>query len=120
VPRLPDDVVQRLVIHDWPGNVRELENTLMRAVVLCGGDTLTPDHLDFGPGSVLVSGETRAGGGGNGVTELDAVLELAERDHVQRVLATTGGHKSRSAELLRISRGRLDRLIEKHGLVVNV
>ena len=119
-PRLPDDVVRRLVIHDWPGNVRELENTLMRAVVLCGGDALTPDHLDFGPGSVLVGGGTGNDGPANGLTELDAVLELAERDHVQRVLATTGGHKSRSAELLRISRGRLDRLIEKHGLVVNV
>jgi DNA-binding NtrC family response regulator len=119
-PRLPDDVVRRLVLHDWPGNVRELENTLMRAVVLCGGDSLTPDHLDFGPGSVLVGSAAGTGGSGNGLTELDAVLELAERDHVQRVLATTGGHKSRSAELLRISRGRLDRLIEKHGLVVNV
>jgi DNA-binding NtrC family response regulator len=119
-PRIPDDVIRRLVIHDWPGNVRELENTLMRAVVLCGGDSLTPDHLDFGPGSVLVGSAAGTGGSGNGLTELDAVLELAERDHVQRVLATTGGHKSRSAELLRISRGRLDRLIEKHGLVVNV
>jgi DNA-binding NtrC family response regulator len=119
-PRLPDDVVRRLVLHDWPGNVRELENTLMRAVVLCGGDSLTPDHLDFGPGSVLVGSGAGTDGPGNGLTELDAVLELAERDHVQRVLATTGGHKSRSAELLRISRGRLDRLIEKHGLVVNV
>jgi DNA-binding NtrC family response regulator len=119
-PRLPDDVVRRLVIHDWPGNVRELENTLMRAVVLCGGDTLTPDHLDFGPGSVLVGGGAGSDGSGNGVTDLDAVLEMAERDHVQRVLASTGGHKSRSAELLRISRGRLDRLIEKHGLVVHV
>jgi DNA-binding NtrC family response regulator len=119
-PRIPDDVIRRLVIHDWPGNVRELENTLMRAVVLCGGDSLTPDHLDFGPGSVLVGSAAGTGGSGNGLTELDAVLEVAERDHVQRVLATTGGHKSRSAELLRISRGRLDRLIEKHGLVVNV
>jgi DNA-binding NtrC family response regulator len=121
VPRLTDDVVRRLVIHDWPGNVRELENTLMRAVVLASGDSLTPDHLDFGPGSALVgAGRNAAGGGDNGVTELDAVLEMAERDHVQRVLATTGGHKSRSADMLRISRGRLDRLIEKHGLVVSV
>jgi DNA-binding NtrC family response regulator len=121
-PRLPDDVIRRLVIHDWPGNVRELENTLMRAVVLAGGDSLTPDHLDFGPGSALVGGGSASPGSsaGTGATELDAVLELAERDHVQRVLATTGGHKSRSAELLQISRGRLDRLIEKHGLVVTV
>jgi DNA-binding NtrC family response regulator len=124
-PRLPDDVVRRLVIHEWPGNVRELENTLMRAVVLAGGDSLTPDHLDFGPGSVLTGGPGHAGNGDQGSAgaeshELDMVLEMAERDHVQRVLASTGGHKSRSAELLRISRGRLDRLIEKHGLVVGV
>jgi two-component system, NtrC family, response regulator HydG len=124
-PRLPDDVVRRLVIHDWPGNVRELENTLMRAVVLAGGDSLTPDHLDFGPGSVLIGDGNGASGPAGGrsrssTPELDAVLEMAERDHVQRILASTGGHKSRSAEILQISRGRLDRLIEKHGLVVSV
>jgi two-component system, NtrC family, response regulator HydG len=120
-PRLPDDVIRRLVIHDWPGNVRELENTLMRAVVLAAGDTLTPDHLDFGAGSALAGVAGDGTGHGNGsVTELDRVLELAEKAHVQRVLASTGGHKSRSAEILQISRGRLDRLIEKHGLVVNV
>jgi DNA-binding NtrC family response regulator len=32
------------------------------------------------------------------------------------VLHTTGGHKSRAAEILEISRPRLDRLIVKHGL----
>jgi two-component system, NtrC family, response regulator HydG len=120
-PRLPDDVVRRLVIHDWPGNVRELENTLMRAVVLAAGDTLTPDHLDFGAGTALAGAGAGDGAGPlDGAAELDRVLEMAEKAHVQRVLASTGGHKSRSAEILQISRGRLDRLIEKHGLVVNV
>jgi two-component system, NtrC family, response regulator HydG len=119
-PRLPDDVVRRLVIHDWPGNVRELENTLMRAVVLAAGDTLTPDHLDFGAGTALAGAGADGNGALHGAAELDRVLELAEKAHVQRVLASTGGHKSRSAEILQISRGRLDRLIEKHGLVVNV
>jgi DNA-binding NtrC family response regulator len=118
--RLPDDVIRRLVIHDWPGNVRELENALMRAVVLAGGDSLTPDHLDFGPGSALIGAGTVGANGSGGSGELDHVLEMAEKAHVQRVLASTGGHKSRSAEILQISRGRLDRLIEKHGLVVNV
>jgi DNA-binding NtrC family response regulator len=118
--RLPDDVIRRLVIHDWPGNVRELENALMRAVVLAGGDSLTPDHLDFGAGSALIGAGTDGANGAGGSGELDRVLEMAEKAHVQRVLATTGGHKSRSAEILQISRGRLDRLIEKHALVVNV
>jgi DNA-binding NtrC family response regulator len=114
-PHIPDDVIRRLTIHDWPGNVRELENALTRAVVLAQGDTITPDHLDLsGP---LPSGSAAAQGADAG-TELDSVIETTERAHVQRVLLETGGHKSRAAEILQISRGRLDRIIEKHNLVV--
>src|SRR4051794_15753297 len=38
-------VLQLLLDYSWPGNVRELENVIERAVVLCRGDTLTPDDL---------------------------------------------------------------------------
>ena len=34
----------------------------------------------------------------------------------ERVLAATGGHKSRTAQILGVSRPRLDRLLAKHGL----
>jgi DNA-binding NtrC family response regulator len=36
-----DDVIGLLVRYNWPGNVRQLQNTLFRAAVLCGQDTLT-------------------------------------------------------------------------------
>ncbi len=29
----------------WPGNVRELSNTIERAVILCEGDSITPELL---------------------------------------------------------------------------
>jgi DNA-binding protein Fis len=35
---------------------------------------------------------------------------------VARVLEATGGHKSRTAEVLGVSRARLNRLLEKYGL----
>ncbi|NIP79392.1 MAG: sigma-54-dependent Fis family transcriptional regulator, partial [Gemmatimonadetes bacterium] len=114
-PKIPDDVLRRLTIHDWPGNVRELENALTRAVVLAQGDTLTPDHLDL---AATTAGAGEAAREADLDTELDSVIEAAERAHVQRVLLETGGHKSRAAEILQISRGRLDRIIEKHNLVV--
>lgn len=31
--------------HDWPGNVRELRNVLERAVILCQGGAILPEHL---------------------------------------------------------------------------
>ncbi len=114
-PHIPDDVLRRLAIHDWPGNVRELENALTRAVVLAQGDTLTPEHLDLGGGPLKgpYTSDLPAGD-----VELDRVIDAAERAYVQRVLLQTGGHKSQTADILGISRGRLDRIIEKHELVV--
>ena len=51
---------------------------------------------------------------GNGDTF--GTLEAAERDHVARVYGATGRNKSRTAEALGVSRPRLDRLLEKHGI----
>jgi len=36
-----------LLQYPWPGNVRELENVMRRAMVLCTGHTITPEHLMF-------------------------------------------------------------------------
>ncbi|MFP5382590.1 MAG: sigma-54-dependent transcriptional regulator [Gammaproteobacteria bacterium] len=35
--------------HSWPGNVRELENAIERAVILCDGNTVLPEHLGIEP-----------------------------------------------------------------------
>jgi two-component system response regulator FlrC len=36
-----------LQAYAWPGNVRELENVVLRAVVLCTDEVITPAHLMF-------------------------------------------------------------------------
>jgi two-component system response regulator AtoC len=101
VPMLAPEAMDLLMSHAWPGNVRELENYLTRAVVLATGDVIRPEHLELDP---------REDAGELGT------LETAERDHVTRVLTATQGHKSKAAEILGISRPRLDRLIDKYRL----
>jgi DNA-binding NtrC family response regulator len=100
---LAAETTEALMSHKWPGNVRELENTLTRAAVLATGDVIRPDHIEVAAGTE--SGPPRL-----------VSLEDMEREHVARVLEATGGHKSRTAEILGVSRPRLDRMIERYGL----
>jgi DNA-binding NtrC family response regulator len=100
---IADDALRALSAHTWPGNVRELENCLIRAVVLARGGVIRPEHL-------LLSSPA------DGAEPRLQSLEAAERDHVARVFAATGRQKTRTAEVLGISRPRLDRLLHKHGI----
>jgi len=92
-----------LAAHPWPGNVRELENCLLRAVVLASAGVIRPEHLTLVPV-------------GNGREASFLSLEKAEREHIARVYAATGRQKRRTAEILGVSRPRLDRLLRKHGI----
>ena len=39
-------MAKRLIAHEWHGNVRELENAIKRALVMCSGQMLLPEHFD--------------------------------------------------------------------------
>ena len=104
LPVVAPEALTKLLDHHWPGNVRELEHCVTRAVVLASGKVVRPEHLSLSsPGAALPAGP---------IVPLDEV----DRAHIARALAWTGGQKARAAELLGISRPRLNRLIEKFGL----
>ena len=100
---LSSEALARLMEHDWPGNVRELENCLARAVVVASGGVIRPEHLALA-------------GAREPAKEAIASLTELENNHVQHVMNVTGGHKARAAEILGVSRPRLNRLLEKYGL----
>ena len=108
-PVISDTAMAALLNHDWPGNVRELENAIMRAVVLAQDNVLKADDFSFDSSGAMTALPLELGDG------LGTLADM-ERAYVQHVLAQTGGHKSKTAEILKVSRGRLDRIIEKHGL----
>ena len=104
--KLAPESIDSLLTYRWPGNVRELENCLTRAVVTATSEVIRPEHLQFGAPAA----------GAELHPESLATLEDVERAHITRILEATGGHKSRSADILGISRPRLDRLIQKFDL----
>jgi DNA-binding NtrC family response regulator len=107
---LSDEAVTRLEEYDWPGNVRELENTLTRAAVLARGGVITSEHLGL---------ESRASAAEKEEEKVPGdTLADAERAQVRRILERTEGNKRQAARILDISRSRLDRLIQRYGIVV--
>jgi DNA-binding NtrC family response regulator len=98
-----DAALVELQAHRWPGNVRELEHCIMRAVVLASGSVIRPEHLSM-------SSPARAD-----AAPLSSLDDM-ERVQIQRVLQATKGHKGKAAEILGVSRPRLNRLLIKHGI----
>jgi sigma-54-specific transcriptional regulator len=47
--QLHPDTLRLLHEYPWPGNIRELENTIHRALLVCDGNLLLPNHLNLPP-----------------------------------------------------------------------
>jgi len=105
VPRLPAAVVEALGRYPWPGNVRELENEMHRLLVLSRGER--PGLADL---SIPVEGR------GEIEPCLREVLRRREREHIQRVLASCHGNRTRTAEALGITRQSLITKISRMGV----
>lgn len=106
-PRLSDATKDHLLAFDWPGNVRQLKNAMERAVLLCGGDVIQPEHV-----SLVSSSSLRAVPVADAVTLPHEALELspsgrAELEAILAALNESGGNQTRAARLLGISRGTL-------------
>lgn len=107
------EAMKALCDHDWPGNVRELENALTKAVALCSGKILT---LDLFTNIILdeeVGLQIDARPSQGLATEADQSLQDIEYQHVLRVLDTVAGHKGKACDILKISRPRLQRILER-------
>ncbi|MDK9717879.1 MAG: sigma-54 dependent transcriptional regulator [Trichlorobacter sp.] len=99
------DALLCMTRYHWPGNVRELENVIERAVILAQGNLLTSDLLPVCSRSTPLRVDE--------ATPLVS-LEALERQHILGVYKQTGFHKSKTAEILGVSRKTLDRKLAEY------
>jgi DNA-binding NtrC family response regulator len=102
VKTISRDALDMLLDYYWKGNVRELENTIERAVILCDGDTISPEHLVLSKAGVESAGKTPVGGDTLESVAKEA-LRAAETRKIMSVLRDTKGNKSKAAEILHVS-----------------
>jgi DNA-binding NtrC family response regulator len=109
VQKVSQETMTLLSEYHWPGNVRELENVLTKAVALCYGSILTPDlftelSIENTPAQTPLTPSANTP---------DMSLDMVELKYVQDVLASVEGHKGKACDILKISRPRLQRILEK-------
>ncbi|MDA1222160.1 MAG: sigma-54 dependent transcriptional regulator [Planctomycetota bacterium] len=106
------DVLEAMSGYAWPGNVRELENHVAQAIAMAGGSTiLKKEHL-------LPVDKTRRAAlePPTDLKSLREVLVQAEREHLRKVLRSVGGHRTKAASVLGISRKVLWEKLKDYGI----
>jgi DNA-binding NtrC family response regulator len=100
------ETLQRLMQYDWLGNVRELEGAIQRALVLAGGETLTPADLpaDLRPAPATFSAIP---------WPAEATLEEVETFWLRHVLDRCGGNRTQAARQLGIDPSTLWRKLKE-------
>src|SRR5262252_1941791 len=97
--KLMDSGVRALLDYTWPGNVRQLQHVVERLTILA-------DRID---GEAVLDALTAMESREKPVE----TLADAEEDQIRRVLAATGGNKSKAAQILGIERKTLYRKLER-------
>ena len=111
-PALSRQAIEALEAHAWPGNVRELRNVIERAVVLCPGEEIGPEHLMMESAARSVPGRSLGDTGASLKGDLDAL----ERARIEAALTKCAGNQTKAAELLGMPRRTLVARLSDYGL----
>ena len=109
IPALAADAAHVLLTYRWHGNARELDNVLQRALILCTGPVIGPEHLELealnGRDIAASTGETASDGGSAATSAgvLARSLEATERELLLEALKDPQSTRRVVAERLGIS-----------------
>jgi DNA-binding NtrC family response regulator len=99
--RLMESGMKALQEYTWPGNVRQLQHLIERLAILAPNARIDAEAVH----QALTIMESRE--------DPVETLAEAEEEQIRRVLAATGGNKSRASQILGIERKTLYRKLER-------
>lgn len=118
---LSREVEKLLIQHKWEGNIRELQNVIERAVILCKGTTITPEHLPTSLVRGLYHITKDRSQAAESTVQFDIPphglsLDALEKQLVTQALEKSKNNKTKAAKLLGLTRGTFRYRLQKYGL----
>ncbi len=109
--KMSKDVIDLLINYNWPGNIRELENIIERCVVISTGSTIELKHLpDYIVDYPYNDSDEVMG------SKLNSIIDNTEKDIIIKTLKECNGNRTKTSELLGISRRSLHRKLIKFNI----
>jgi len=99
--KLTESGLKALKDFTWPGNIRQLQHLIERLTILAPNDRMDAEAVHDAIAAMEPGGAA------------SETLAETEADQIRRVLAATGGNKSRAAGILGIERKTLYRKLER-------
>ena len=101
-------LVSHLMSYSWPGNIRELENSVERAIVLTDEEELPPEAFPFEISQAPI--EFNVG------STLKEASDSFRTTFISNTLKSTGGNRTKAAQVLGVQRSYLSRLLKELGI----
>ncbi|MEG6616873.1 sigma-54 dependent transcriptional regulator [Peptococcaceae bacterium 1198_IL3148] len=112
VKNISKEAMDLLLSYNWPGNIRELQNVIERAVIICQGDTVLPEHL---PKELQQNGHEDVESIIN-FPDTGISLEQVEKELILKALTKSSGNQTKAAQLLGITRSALIYRSQKYNI----
>ncbi|HCY84365.1 MAG TPA: Fis family transcriptional regulator [Desulfobacteraceae bacterium] len=103
IDRISPDVLTLMEKYNWPGNVRELENIIERATLFEESTVLSIESLP----SIFKHSVPR-----RPQRNIDSLHQMGKA-HIEQVLESTGGNKTKASRILGINRSTLYRILKR-------
>ncbi|MEO0292966.1 MAG: sigma-54 dependent transcriptional regulator [candidate division WOR-3 bacterium] len=104
-----DEAMEVLMRYSWPGNVRELENAIERAVILCPGEIILPEHL---PEKTSKSEELEP----SNILKYEEAKEVFEKKYLRNLLKYTEGVVTEAAKIAGMTRQNIYLKLNKYNI----
>lgn len=120
------DAMNLLQQHHYPGNIRELRNIIERAVIMCEGYVIMPEHVTFKGKENIKTADHPSENEGVAMNHPDMDLPILTshnfdlEDNTRAIiiaaLEASGNSKRKACELLNITWQALNRRMTKYGM----
>jgi two-component system response regulator FlrC len=124
LPAIAGETLKLLNSYGWPGNVRELENVIERAVLICQGNTILPEHLhleeaiiDESLEEIISSPREEIPTGAAEISQFkDMTIWEMEKELIFSTLDKVNGNKTKASEMLGISVRTMRNKLQEYNL----